>query len=150
MKPNSLTTGMLLAAALLLTLPAAQAKRPDNNGNDMRNGRGRYEAPVDRGERRGASRQDAYEGRRGGEMDRSRGLEQRDPDPRPDPQRQRATEPRREAPGRSLSDAVREAERRTGGQVLSAEPRDEDGRPVYRVKVLTPDGRVRVLHLDAR
>lgn len=146
MKPNGLVQGLLLAAALLLAWPAAQAKRPDDDGNDARNGRGRYEAPAGRDDRRRAPR---YEERRapGGGADR---YQPRDRDQRPDQDRQRAVEPRREAPGRSLSDAVREAERRTGGQVLSAEPRDEGGRPVYRVKVLTPDGRVRVLYLDAR
>jgi len=158
MKPNRLVQGLLMTAALLLVLPAAQAKRPDDGGNDARNGRGRYEAPAGRDDRRAPryeerrddrQRAPRYEERRapGGSADR---YEPRYQDQRPDPDRQRAVEPRREAPSRGLSDAVREAERRTGGQVLSAEPRDEGGRPVYRVKVLTPDGRVRVLYLDAR
>lgn len=39
---------------------------------------------------------------------------------------------------------VREVER-DGGRVLQAEPMQRSGREVYRLKVLTPEGRVRVL-----
>lgn len=49
---------------------------------------------------------------------------------------------------RGLPEAVRRAERETGGQVLKAER--VRGGEVNRVKVLTPEGRVRVLHDDAR
>jgi hypothetical protein len=45
---------------------------------------------------------------------------------------------------RELSDAVRRVERRTGGQVLSAEQVPFDGRNVNRVKVIDSSGRVRV------
>ena len=45
---------------------------------------------------------------------------------------------------RALSDAVRRVERRTGGQVLSAERVPVDGRNVNRVKVIDSSGRVRV------
>lgn len=45
---------------------------------------------------------------------------------------------------RALSDAVRRVERRTGGQVLSAERVPFDGRNVNRVKVVDASGRVRV------
>ena len=45
---------------------------------------------------------------------------------------------------RALSDAVRRVERRTGGQVLSAERVQYDGRDVNRVKVVDDRGRVRV------
>jgi hypothetical protein len=48
----------------------------------------------------------------------------------------------------SLTDSVRRVERQTGGQVLSAEPMQQDGRQVNRVKVLTNDGRVRVMQVD--
>jgi hypothetical protein len=41
-------------------------------------------------------------------------------------------------------DRVREVER-DGGRVLQAEPMQRSGREVYRLKVLTPEGRVRVL-----
>ena len=48
----------------------------------------------------------------------------------------------------SLPDSVRRVERRTGGEVLRAEPMQRDGREVYRLKVLTADGRVRVVQED--
>ncbi len=50
----------------------------------------------------------------------------------------------------SLTDSVRRVERQTGGEVLSAEPMQRDGRQVNRVKVLTNDGRVRVMQVDPR
>ncbi|SJZ91487.1 PepSY domain-containing protein [Lysobacter spongiicola] len=45
---------------------------------------------------------------------------------------------------RALSDAVRRVERRSGGQVLSAERVPYDGRNINRVKVVDASGRVRV------
>jgi hypothetical protein len=45
---------------------------------------------------------------------------------------------------RDLRDSVRRVERDTGGSVLRAER--VHGREVNRVKVLTPEGRVRVVH----
>lgn len=56
----------------------------------------------------------------------------------------RREETRRE--GISLDEAVTRVRRDTGGRVLSAEARD--GR--YRVKVLLPNGAVRVVNVDAR
>lgn len=50
----------------------------------------------------------------------------------------------------SLTDSVRRVERQTGGEVLSAEPIQRDGRQVNRVKVLTNDGRVRVMQVDTQ
>ncbi len=44
----------------------------------------------------------------------------------------------------TLNDSVREAER-DGGRVLRAESIRRDGSEVHRMKVMTPDGRVRVL-----
>lgn len=44
-----------------------------------------------------------------------------------------------------VSERVRELER-DGNRVLQAERMQRGGREVYRLKVLTPDGRVRVLH----
>lgn len=52
--------------------------------------------------------------------------------------------------GLSISEAVSEAQRRSGGRVLSAEPGNEDGQSYYRVKVLSPEGRVQILYIDAR
>jgi hypothetical protein len=49
-----------------------------------------------------------------------------------------------------LAAAAAEARRRTGGQVLSAERYQANGGAYYRIKVLTPDGRVRILNLEAR
>ena len=48
----------------------------------------------------------------------------------------------------NLPDTVRRVERETGGEVLRAEPMQRDGREVYRLKVLTADGRVRVVQDD--
>lgn len=48
--------------------------------------------------------------------------------------------------GLSLDEAVARVRRDTGGRVLSAEARD--GR--YRIKVLLPNGAVRVINVDAR
>lgn len=48
----------------------------------------------------------------------------------------------------TLPESVRRVERQTGGQVLRAEPMQRDGQEVYRLKVLTSDGRVRVMQED--
>jgi hypothetical protein len=48
----------------------------------------------------------------------------------------------------TLPESVRRVERQTGGEVLRAVPMQQDGREVYRLKVLTRDGRVRVMQAD--
>jgi uncharacterized membrane protein YkoI len=48
--------------------------------------------------------------------------------------------------GISLDEAVTRVRRETGGRVLSAEARDSR----YRIKVLLPNGAVRVVNVDAR
>lgn len=48
--------------------------------------------------------------------------------------------------GISLDEAVTRVRRDTGGRVLSAEARDNH----YRIKVLLPNGAVRVINVDAR
>ncbi|GAB4513648.1 MAG: hypothetical protein Tsb0026_18500 [Sulfuricaulis sp.] len=48
--------------------------------------------------------------------------------------------------GISLDEAVARVRRETGGRVLSAEARDSR----YRIKVLMPNGAVRVVNVDAR
>lgn len=63
------------------------------------------------------------------------------------PPPKQASEPARSDKG-SLPDSVRRVERQTGGEVLRAEPMQRDGREVYRLKVLTADGRVRVVQED--
>jgi hypothetical protein len=57
----------------------------------------------------------------------------------------RADTPRADA---APADSVRRAERQAGGEVIRAEPMQRDGREVYRLKVLTADGRVRVVQDD--
>ena len=63
------------------------------------------------------------------------------------PSREPAQAPAKGSRG-SLPDSVRRVERQTGGEVLRAEPMQRDGREVYRLKVLTADGRVRVVQDD--
>jgi hypothetical protein len=58
--------------------------------------------------------------------------------------------PRAERSRSELPESVLRAERETGGQVLRAESMQRDGREVYRLKVLTPDGRVRTMRDDPR
>lgn len=52
--------------------------------------------------------------------------------------------------GLSLSEAVQQVRQETGGRVLSADESSQDGRRVYRIKVLTPSGHVRVYVIDAQ
>lgn len=49
-----------------------------------------------------------------------------------------------------LRDSVRSIERDTGGRVLRAESFSRGGNEMHRVKVLTPDGRVRIMQNTAR
>ena len=51
--------------------------------------------------------------------------------------------------GISLDEAVRKAKKKHKGKVLSAETVRVDGRKVYRIKILTKDGRVKRVHIDA-
>lgn len=48
----------------------------------------------------------------------------------------------------SRDDAAAVAQRETGGRVLAVERADMGGRPVWRVKVVTPRGDVRVVLVD--
>ena len=75
------------------------------------------------------------------------------PQPQPQPQPATAQQPpasQSQSKGNrsTLPDSVRRVERQTGGEVLRAEPMQRDGREVYRLKVLTADGRVRVVQDD--
>ncbi|HFD16083.1 MAG TPA: hypothetical protein ENJ38_07260 [Rhodospirillales bacterium] len=55
----------------------------------------------------------------------------------------------RDDAGTERARVVREAKARTGGgRVLSVQPLRREGRKVYRVKVLTPEGRVLVLWIE--
>jgi uncharacterized membrane protein YkoI len=49
----------------------------------------------------------------------------------------------------SLSDAIELVKKQTGGRVLAAQSERVEGRELYRIKVLTPDGEVRVVYVDA-
>lgn len=49
----------------------------------------------------------------------------------------------------SLEQAVNEARERYPGRVLSAETRREAGREAHRIRILTDDGRVKRLEMDA-
>jgi len=51
--------------------------------------------------------------------------------------------------GISLDEAVPRVRRETGGRVLSAEAREKRGNMTYRIKVLLPNGAVRVYYVDA-
>ena len=48
-----------------------------------------------------------------------------------------------------FSEAASTAQQASGGRVLSVEKAERDGRPVWRVKVLTPQGSVTVILIDA-
>lgn len=49
---------------------------------------------------------------------------------------------------RSLDEAVRIVQRQTDGRILSAEQVRRGNRIIYRIKVLTPKGHVRVITID--
>ena len=51
--------------------------------------------------------------------------------------------------GLSLNQAVQQVQQQTGGRVLSADPVQQGGRTYYRIKVLTPNGQVRIITVDA-
>jgi hypothetical protein len=52
--------------------------------------------------------------------------------------------------GISIDEAIALARQHNKGKVLSAETIRVDGRKVYRIKMLTKDGRVRRIRIDAR
>lgn len=115
-----LLAGLLAATAA----PPTQARRDDWKDD-------RREARRDDHDERSARRDD-----RKGERRADRRNDRAERAPRSEQSRD----------GISLDDAVERVRRDTGGRVLSAEPRD--GR--YRVKVLLPNGAVRVIDVDAR
>jgi len=53
------------------------------------------------------------------------------------------------APTLTLEQAVTQVQQDTGGKVLSADPRRVGHHTEYRIKVLTPDGHVRVIVLSS-
>jgi uncharacterized membrane protein YkoI len=50
----------------------------------------------------------------------------------------------------SLDQAIARARQSNQDQVLSAETVQKDGRKIYRIKILTKDGRVKRTRIDAR
>ena len=54
-----------------------------------------------------------------------------------------------DAAARSLQEAIGKVERETNGKVLSAETKHNGRSTVYRIKVLTREGQVRVIEVPA-
>lgn len=50
--------------------------------------------------------------------------------------------------GVSLSEAIEQVRRRTGGRVVSAETKVQGGREVHHIKVLTDDGKVKTYKVN--
>ena len=48
----------------------------------------------------------------------------------------------------SRDDAAAVAQQASGGRVLAVEKTEREGRPVWRVKVLTPQGEVKVILIE--
>lgn len=49
----------------------------------------------------------------------------------------------------TMRDAIKKVQRETGAKVLSAETKHTGKRTVYRIKVLTHDGQVKVIEVPA-
>ena len=49
----------------------------------------------------------------------------------------------------NLDEAVLQVKQQTGGRVLSAKTKNKDGRVVHKIKVLLPNGKVRIIRVDA-
>ena len=52
--------------------------------------------------------------------------------------------------GKSLSEAIEQVRRQTGGQILSAKTKVNGNREVHHIKVLTRDGKVRTVKVQGR
>lgn len=166
MSLNRFRQAVLLGTALLLAVPVAHARKDDED-------RGRGDRREQQYEQRRAD-DGHYRQQREDRRERAadpRRYEQRElrgnpaySEPRryeeaprryPEADRSRSrgdddARPRYAPPGLSMSEAVMEAERRSGGRVLSAEPGDDGGQPYYRIKVLNPNGRVQILYIDGQ
>lgn len=136
---------ILLGGVFLLAMPVAQAKKP--GGDDAY--RDERSQSTGRQTRDNSYRDTGRDADTGATRIERRSNSRDYQQPRYDqPRYDRDTRP--QPGGKSLSEAVSEAEQRTGGRVLSADPREENGQLYYRVKVLTPNGRVQILYIDAR
>jgi len=49
----------------------------------------------------------------------------------------------------SMNEAVELVQSQTGGRVIQAQETRSDGRDIYRIKVLTRQGEVRIVHVNA-
>ena len=49
-----------------------------------------------------------------------------------------------------LDQAVQQVKQKTGGRILSAKTKNKDGRQVHKIKVLLPDGKVRIIRVNAK
>jgi len=54
-----------------------------------------------------------------------------------------------DAEARTLQQAVAEVEAQTGGKILSAETIRVGRQVIYRIKVLTPEGRIQIFQIPA-
>jgi len=61
-----------------------------------------------------------------------------------------AAEREEEQPYSRLPESIRRVERETGGKVLQVRPIQRGDREIYRMKVLTPEGRIRIMQDDPR
>jgi uncharacterized membrane protein YkoI len=52
-------------------------------------------------------------------------------------------------PIQDLDSTVARVRKQTGGRVLAAETKFIEGRPVHVIRVLTPNGKVRIFQIDA-
>ena len=52
--------------------------------------------------------------------------------------------------GKSLSEAIEQVRRQTGGRILGAETKIKGNREVHHVKVLTRDGKVKTIKVQGR
>jgi hypothetical protein len=148
----TLTALLTLALVVLLGLPSAQAAhgeggRAFSGRGDQWSGEGRRRArppgAVVRGER-GNSRRVRPDVRR---IERGRPRRTQGDAPRRANERGDRSSRRDVAVSRDRAASI--ARSATGGRVLSLSLRG-NGRPWYRVKVLTPSGRVRSVAVDAR
>jgi uncharacterized membrane protein YkoI len=56
----------------------------------------------------------------------------------------------RQAQGKDAEDAAEKAQQSTGGRVLNVQDQNHPDKGGYKVRVLTPDGRVRTVDVESR
>jgi len=56
----------------------------------------------------------------------------------------------RQAQGKGAEDAAEKAQQSTGGRVLNVQDQDRPDKSGYKVRVLTPDGRVRTFDVESQ